>query len=187
MKLVFLDTEFTGEHALTTLVSIGLVTLEGEELYITLNDYSEDQVSNWLRKNVLNMIDETKSITSIEAFKLIAKWLESYSGGDKINLVSAGKGLDLTLLFELFKYSNKNLKYFHALHCLPNYLNHSSHIDLNTLFLISGIEPDIDRDFFARGSSSNRRHNALHDAIIVRECFLKLKSIGAINKLFNEI
>ena len=43
-KIVFLDTEFTGEHIHTTLVSIGMVTLEGAELYLTLNDYDESQV-----------------------------------------------------------------------------------------------------------------------------------------------
>ena len=31
MKIVFLDTEFTGEHRATTLVSLGMVTRDGAE------------------------------------------------------------------------------------------------------------------------------------------------------------
>jgi len=185
VKIVFIDAEFTGEHAFTTLVSLGLVTLEGDEFYISVNDYSEDQVTEWLRENVLNKIDQTKSISSKEAFKSISAWLENYSNGEKIHLVSAGKGADLILLFELWKYSNFDLKYFHSLHCLPNYLNHNSHFDLNTLFMVAGIEPDINREYFARKSNSDKRHNALHDAIIVKECFIKLRDEGILKKFFD--
>ena len=90
MKIVFIDAEFTGEHALTTLVSLGLVNLEGDQLYVSLNDYSEDQVTEWLRENVLNQIDSTKSISSKEAFKLVSEWLENYSNGEK-NTLSFGR------------------------------------------------------------------------------------------------
>ena len=58
MKLVFFDTEYTGGHAFTTLVSVGLVRLDGRELYLTLSDYARGQVTNWLRENVLSLIDE---------------------------------------------------------------------------------------------------------------------------------
>ena len=34
MKIIFLDTEFTGEHSKTTLVSAGFVTLDNKKLYI---------------------------------------------------------------------------------------------------------------------------------------------------------
>ncbi len=185
MKIVFIDAEFTGEHALTTLVSLGLVNLEGDQLYVSLNDYSENQVTEWLRENVLNQIDSTKSISSKEAFKLVSEWLENYSNGEKIHLVSAGKGADLILLFELWKYSKFNLKYFHSLHCLPDYLNHNSHFDLNTLFMVAGIKTDIDREYFVRNYTSNKRHNALYDAIILKECFIKLKNEGLLNNFFD--
>ena len=185
MKIVFIDAEFTGEHALTTLVSIGLVTFEGDQLYISVNDYSEDQVTEWLKDNVLNQIDSTKSISSEQAFKLVSRWLGDYSNGEKIHLVSAGKGADLILLFELWKFSEFGSKYFHSLHCLPNYLNHCEHFDLNTLFMVAGIKPDIDREYFARKSTSTNRHNAIYDAILVRECFIKLKNKGVLKNFFN--
>ena len=61
-KIVFIDTEFTGEHAYTTLISIGVVTLDGRELYITLNDYDKDQITDWLKENVLADIDPEQLI-----------------------------------------------------------------------------------------------------------------------------
>ena len=62
MKTIFVDTEFTGEHSKTTLVSAGFVTLDNKKLYITLNDYKKDQVTPWLKHNVLSKIDQKKSI-----------------------------------------------------------------------------------------------------------------------------
>lgn len=40
-KLVFVDAEFTCLHAGTTLVSIALVSLDGRELYIAVDDYDK--------------------------------------------------------------------------------------------------------------------------------------------------
>lgn len=174
MKFVFVDAEYTGEHAYTTLVSLGLVTLEGDSLYVTLNDYDRDQVTDWLRNNVLPMIDERQSVSSTEAYRTISAWLEAYADGRRINLVSAGLGSDLLLLFELWRHARPDLKYFHALHCLPVYLNHTKHFDLNTLFFVAGIDPDVSREAFVDYSVEGERHNALHDARVVRECFLKL-------------
>jgi len=174
MKLVFIDLEFTGEHAYTTPVSFGLVTLDDQELYITLNDYSEDQVTDWLRNNVLNKIDANKSLTKKEAYIKISSFLKNYSKGEKIHCVSAGKGQDMTLLEQLYHEGFPNLKYFHALHCLPDYLNHSEHFDLHTIFYLAGIKEPYIREDYANLEIKNEKHNALYDAKIVKECFLKL-------------
>lgn len=172
MKIVFIDNEFTGVHAVTTLISVGLVTLEGESLYVSLNDYDRGQVSGWVKDNVLNMIDESKSVSSLEACNKIQTFLDDYSKGEKVSLVSAGKMTDIILLFQLWHSLHPEKKYFH-LSFLPEYLNHGAHYDLNTLFFIAGINPDIDRAKFA-GWNSSKRHHALDDAKVVRECFLKL-------------
>ncbi len=174
MKLVFCDAEFTGEHAHTTLVSLGLVDLEGNELYLTLDDYDESQVTPWLRENVLSMIDPSARISSRTAYERLARWLEEYSGGERIHLVSAGKGADLILLFELYEHAHPGLQRFHALHCLPSYLNHTQHFDLNTLFAVCGVDSDLPRESLLGRGVSSARHDALYDARIVRECFLKL-------------
>ena len=43
MRKMFFDTEFTGLHQNTTLVSIGLVSDEGERFYAELTDYDDTQ------------------------------------------------------------------------------------------------------------------------------------------------
>lgn len=179
-KLVFIDAEYTGEHAYTTLVSLGLVTIDGKELYLTLNDYDRAQVTDWLRDNVLSMIEPQTTVGSATAFRQLDDWLIQIAGGGRICLVSAGLGSDLLLLFELYRHRRPDLKYFHALHCLPDYLNHVEHFDLNTLFFAAGEDAAGDRDAFLSNAISGRRHNALHDARLARGCFIKLVKSGAL-------
>ena len=174
MKFVFLDTEFTGEHSKTTLVSLGMVTMDGKTLEINFNDYNKKQVSTWLKKNVLSNLKKESAYSSKRAFDKINNFLESYSSGEKISLVTAGKTLDITLLFDLYKYSkvNKNQQ-FHWLHDLPDYLSHNEHLDLNTMFLLLGLK-NVNREIFANLKIKKNKHNALYDAIVIRECFKKL-------------
>ena len=54
MRQIFFDTEFTGLHQNTTLVSIGLVSDEGERFYAELTDFDDSQCDEWITKNVLN-------------------------------------------------------------------------------------------------------------------------------------
>ncbi len=51
---VFFDTEFTGLHQHTTLVSIGCVSEGGQEFYAELTDYDKSQVDDWIQKNVID-------------------------------------------------------------------------------------------------------------------------------------
>lgn len=41
---VFFDTEFTGLHQKTTLISIGLISEDGKTFYAELTDYDQTQV-----------------------------------------------------------------------------------------------------------------------------------------------
>ena len=47
---IFFDTEFTGLHKNTTLISIGLVAENGDKIYAELNDYDKSQIDEWLQK-----------------------------------------------------------------------------------------------------------------------------------------
>lgn len=51
---LFLDTEFTGLHQRTTLVSIALVAESGEEFYAESDAYDETQINPWLKEHVLD-------------------------------------------------------------------------------------------------------------------------------------
>ncbi len=178
MKIVFVDAEFTGLHAATTLVSMGLVTFEGAPLYVSFNDYNRPQVTEWLQDNVLNLIDERMSVSTPEGFRRIADFLEGYAQGDPITLVSAGKAFDLILLFELWGARCPSGTAFHWHQWVPGYLCHRAHLDLDTLFVACGIDPDVDRDVYVGHAVSGTRHHALYDAQVVRECFLKLLREG---------
>lgn len=182
-KIIFIDTEFTGEHAYTTLVSLGVVTLDGQEFYITLNDYDEEQVTDWLEENVLADVDSDKSVDSKTAYQLLHAFLSDYSDGRPLYVVSCGLLQDYILMLELFKYSQPDREYFHALHCLPDYLNHYAAIDLNTLFRVCNIDPSVNREEFAGFETSLKRHNALDDAKVVRGCFLNLMNEPALKNL----
>ncbi len=50
---IFFDTEFTGLHKNTTLISIGLVAEDGREFYAELTDYDKKQVNRWIDENVI--------------------------------------------------------------------------------------------------------------------------------------
>jgi len=43
---IFFDTEFTGLHQNTTLISIGLVTEQEHSFYAEFDDYDKSQVDN---------------------------------------------------------------------------------------------------------------------------------------------
>lgn len=50
---VYFDTEFTGLHKDTTLISIGLVAENEKEFYAELTDYAKEQCSEWIADNVI--------------------------------------------------------------------------------------------------------------------------------------
>ena len=51
---IFLDTEFTGLHKQTTLISIGLISECGKTFYAELTDYDRTQIDEWLLENVID-------------------------------------------------------------------------------------------------------------------------------------
>lgn len=60
---LFFDTEFTGLHQKTTLISIGIIAESGETFYAEFTDYDKTQVDDWIKDNVianLQMIDKIK-------------------------------------------------------------------------------------------------------------------------------
>lgn len=174
MKFLFVDAEFTGEHQKTSLVSLALVGMNDESVHVAFNDFDRDQVTPWLEENVLALIDPSTCVSSAEGFRRVSEFLDVYSSGERVSLVSAGKLTDLILLFELWHHAHPTRKYFHNLYCLPDSLNHAAHFDLNTMFHLAGVDPGTDRAAFAEVDLPGVRHDALWDARIVRACFAKL-------------
>lgn len=187
MKLFF-DTEFTGLHQNTTLISIGIVALDGRYFYAEFNDYNKDQVNDWIQENVIENLlyneEETycieeslvpytkihddytplcvrmKNDTANIASKL-KDWL--YQFHDGVQLWSDCLAYDLVLFNQLFG---------GALN-VPANVNYIP-MDICTSFYDKGIDPDISREEFIGNAIKGEKHNSLYDAMVIRECYLKL-------------
>ena len=172
MKLFF-DTEFTGLHKDTMLISIGIVAEDGRSFYAELTDYDKNQVDEWLQKNVIdnlclhNVFEFQCSLIEykVEGDKnhisiCLAEWLAQF---DTVEMWSDCLAYDWVLFNDIFGHAfniPKNVYY------IP--------FDICTLFKIRGIDPDISREEFAELKTDARKHNALWDAMVIMACYEKL-------------
>ena len=54
MTKLFFDTEFTGLHQNTTLISLGIVAESGQTFYAEFTDYDDFNCDEWIKKNVIS-------------------------------------------------------------------------------------------------------------------------------------
>jgi len=184
MTKIFFDTEFTGLHQNTTLISIGLVSECGKTFYAEFTDYNIKQVSSWIRKNVIkklrltnkivkgingweNITPANKDMSNFECVgktpmikDRLEKWLGQF---DKIEIWGDCLSYDWVLFCQIFGNAfNIPLNVYY----IP--------FDLSTLFKTKGIDPDISREnFVCEVSSEASKHNALWDAKIIKQCYEK--------------
>lgn len=184
MNLYF-DTEFTGLHKNTTLISIGIISEDGKTFYAELNDYDKSQVDDWLQENVINnlylkpcddpsgigrvdFLDEEHTccnvVGNIDYVACVLKlWVEQF---DDIKIWSDCLAYDWVLFNHLFGHAfnlPKNIYY------IP--------FDICTLFEIKGIDADISREEFINNSVEGKKHNSLYDAKVIKTCYEKLISL----------
>lgn len=181
---VFFDTEFTGLHQNTTLISIGLVAETGETFYAELTDYDDSQVDEWIVKNVIHKLlyREHSNLGTVfrskpEDFALKANknsvkeqltiWLSQF---EYVEMWSDCLSYDWVLFCQLWGHAfniPKNVYY------IP--------FDICTLFKIKGIDPDISREKFAYAEvyteMLQQKHTALYDAKTIMHCYEKLKTL----------
>ena len=182
MTRIFFDTEFTGLHQNTTLISIGLVSECGKTFYAEFIDYDESQVSDWIIDNVISALYLTpgtdnnadphnwrlaaETVTIKEALE---HWFKQF---DKVEIWSDCLAYDWVLFCQIFGGAfsiPKNIFY------IPG--------DISTTMMDKGVDPDINREEYANDFldvhdiSANivyKKHNALWDAYVIRACWLKL-------------
>lgn len=166
MKLFF-DTEFTGLHQNTTLISIGIVSEDRRSFYAEFTDYDRSQVDEWIQANVIDNLTginglDTNTVFACGDRQHIAKALQSWLAMfDAVEMWSDCLAYDWVLFCELFGGAfgvPKNVYY------IP--------FDLSTTFKLSGIDPDVNREQFA--GMGGKKHNALHDANVIHACYNKL-------------
>jgi len=187
MTKVFFDTEFTGLHQATTLMSIGLVTERGDSFYAELTDYDQAQLNDWLKANVLAHFTLTdhpagiyfitedlfgNKLTTIRGEKrevaaALVAWLQ---GAGPVQMWSDCLAYDWVLFNSLLAdFSNGYPQLPGNIHYIP--------MDICTLFQLKDVDPDVSREKYAYGGvydMPGKKHNALFDAVVIKECFNKL-------------
>lgn len=186
---IYFDTEFTGLHKETTLISIGCISEDGRTFYAELNDYDDNQVDDWVRANVIANLKFTEPAYGEQEYYRATRTKDfvgplycNYSiklRGDK-ELV--GRELEIWLgQFETVEIWSDCLAYdwvlfndlFDSAFDIPDNVYYIP-FDICTLFKMKGIDPDISRESFADMQDGVDKHNALWDAIVIRECYNKL-------------
>ena len=172
---VFFDTEFTGLHQKTTLISMGLVAENGREFYAEFTDYNRTQVDSWLQSNVIDKLFLNANFSKGDARKgqqffikgdnhIVRHWLKIwFNTFDQIEMWSDCLAYDWVLFCDLFGGAlsiPKNIYY------IP--------FDLSTLLKTSGVDPDINREDFAGLPDEGRKHTALWDAKVIKACVDRL-------------
>lgn len=162
-NIIFLDTEFSSLDPYEgEILSIGLVKLNGEELYLELEHWGE--IDEWVKQNVLPKFTQEK----VSRKKAIAK-INQFVGKKKPYLVAYVNQFDAVYLYKLFGVGD------HPFHWLP--------IDFASFLFFCGIDPEAicsnDKKFFERiGMEPSHSHHALEDAGNLRNIYLKLVNNG---------
>lgn len=181
---IFFDTEFTGLHKGTTLISIGLVSETGEKFYAELSDYDKTQVNDWIHDNVINNLIYEQSnnefntpdwfhwgSSSFVKDKLTT-WLLKW---DKVEWISDVCHYDFVLLIDLLYGNAMNMEYGKI-----NASCHDLNQDIADFYGINEIEAfDLSREQILKYNNikiKGDKHNALYDAEVIREIYLKINN-----------
>ena len=180
---IFFDTEFTGLHKNTSLISIGLIDEVGRTFYAELTDYDKSQVNDWILENVIEHLvcnkpgNRGKVGTSVfgnktlvigDKYKVkneLTNWLSEY---DEVQLISDVCHYDMVLFIDIF--------------------GDAFSIPHN----VSAVCYDINQDIAEYNGTSNKeafdesrenfierqgisiegdKHNALYDAMVIKEIY----------------
>lgn len=180
---VFFDTEFTGLHKNTTLVSIGLVVESGPTFYAELGDFDYSQVNKWIQKNVIDNLrfhgkgEKGWCNCSTQDAKTLKAATEVYGHSSFV----AGCLAEWLGRFHQVEMWSDCLAYDWVLFChlwghafaIPDNIYYIP-LDICTLFKMRGIDPDINREEFAGMTEDALKHNALWDARVIKACYEKL-------------
>lgn len=179
---IFFDTEFTGLHKDTTLISIGLIDENGRSFYAELTDYDRDQVNDWIQSNVINNLkfkgrDNVKGMVPIERYvyfsgdkksirNYLLKWLDYY---DDVQLVSDVCHYDMVLLIDLLATSALDLPDSITASC------HDINQDIASYYGISERDAfDLSREQIISKNHKQvkgNKHNSLYDAKVIKEIY----------------
>jgi hypothetical protein len=182
---IFYDSEFTGLHQHTTLISIGLVSECGQQFYAEFSDYDKSQCDEWIMDNVIQHTrwiqhSETQVINHREdktqlcfgdtamVREQLQQWLVQFG---QIEIWADCLAYDWVLFCQIF---GGALFIPKQIFFMP--------FDLSTYFKLQGFEPNCNRADYA-GVDSLTLHNALDDALLAKACYEKLKNLSGLKDL----
>jgi hypothetical protein len=181
---VFFDTEFTGLHQHTTLISIGCVTEDGRTFYAECTDYDQSQIDVWLQENVLSHL--TLTLPPPHAQYGEAESWATYQDKNNIQVKGTARFVGIVLddwLRDLgpVEMWSDCLAYDWVLFCqlqggafrIPSNVYYIP-FDLATLLKVRSIDPDVNREEFAGMTAGGPKHNALWDAQVIKACYEKV-------------
>ena len=182
MTKIFLDTEFTGLHQHTSLISLGLAAENGDLFYAELTDYDHEQITPWLKNNVLPLLSggftyaeyvHTKPVMLCEGemvsvSRALRRWLKRFGDKNSVEIWADVLAWDWVLFCEVFG----------GAFGLPDQVHYIPR-ELSTLLWLKDIDPDTPREQLGTVSWSHpklklARHHALHDALLEKNIFENL-------------
>jgi hypothetical protein len=175
---IYWDSEFTGLHRDTTLISLGMVADNGREFYAEFTDYDPWQVDDWVQEHVIDNLlfndpfdgpPFVRNIGSVTFVKgdindvrdALESWLSRF---DYIELWSDCHHYDVVLLQGIFG----------GAFSMPSHIYYIP-FDLSTALKVYGIDPDISREAFIDSPIEGEKHNSLYDARVIQACYDKLR------------
>ena len=197
---IFYDSEFTGLHQNTTLISIGFYAEDSRTFYAEFNDYDQSQVDDWIRKNVIDNLRYKPPDPGEDEYYTRSKHTENIPLTKFWNIRMRGntKQIKKELLkwfrqFDIIEIWSDLLPYDWVLFVklIAEYKNGYPHLpsnvyyipfDICTLFKLKNINPDIDREKFVVDNLEikndkilkeffNNKHISLWDSYIIKCCY----------------
>ena len=187
---IFFDTEFTGLHKNTTLISIGMIDENKRSFYAEFIDYDETQCNDWIKENVINHLrrkgthnlymeayDRINKETSIvgtknQIKKKLEDWLSIY---DEVELVSDVCHYDMVLFIDLFGTA------FDLPRCI-NPACHDINQDIARYYEFSEKEAfDFSREELLQNNAitiEGDKHNSMYDAKVIKKIYEIIESHG---------
>lgn len=182
---IFFDTEFTGLHKDTTLISLGMISEDGRRFYAEFNDYDKTQVNKWIMDNVIAYMSFKDDyipdlpISSCSSYAMKADtatiksrlidWLNQF---EYVELVSDVSHYDMVLFINIFG-TAFDLPNHVCPACIDiNQMIADYHeVDIATAFDVSREEMLKVNDIKIKGN----KHNALYDAKVIRALYNLMK------------
>ncbi len=162
-NIIFFDTEFSSlDLCKGEILSLAFVKLNGDELYLELE--FEGEADEWPKNNILPNLTN-KKMSKEQAIALIEKFI----GDKKPYVIAYVNQFDIAYFYKLFGLDNFNDKF----NWIP--------VDFASILFSLGINPEVlfdrKKSFFENMQidlSKYTQHNALDDARLLREVYLKL-------------